>query len=112
MGGAVDLVFNANMIHIAPIAVCHGLFRGAGRVLGEGGILMTYGPYAVHGVLAPQSNVDFDASLKSRNSEWGIRDIDLCEEIAREHGLALSETYDVPANNKILVWRKGQVASQ
>ena len=44
-------------------------------MLKNGGKLLMYGPFAVDGVLQPQSNVDFDLSLKLNNPEWGIRDI-------------------------------------
>ena len=105
--GGFDLVFNANMIHISPFAACQGLFRGAGRLLKAGsGALVLYGPFAVHGSLTPQSNVDFDASLKSRDASWGIRDIDDCEALATQHGMVLEQTFEMPANNKILVFRK------
>ena len=34
-----------------------GLFSGAGFILKPDGLLLTYGPYAVDGVLTPDSNV-------------------------------------------------------
>lgn len=52
-----------------------GLFAGAAAMLKNGGKLLMYGPFAVDGILEPQSNIDFDHSLKLNNPEWGIRDI-------------------------------------
>lgn len=53
-------------IHIAPFAACQGLVAGAGACLAPGGRLVFYGPFRWHGLLAPESNVNFDLSLKER----------------------------------------------
>jgi hypothetical protein len=99
-------IYCANMVHIAPWAACVGLFRVASRLLPVGGLLVTYGPYSVHGEHTAESNARFDESLRERNSEWGVRDVDALEEVAREHGFALAETHAMPANNLVLVWRR------
>jgi len=55
-GEKYELVLCINMIHISPWSATLGLFAMAGKVLRPGGKLVTYGPYAQDGVLAPQSN--------------------------------------------------------
>jgi hypothetical protein len=94
------------MIHISPWAATLGLMAGASRVLPVGGALFTYGPYFEDGVDTAPSNLAFDASLKSRNPDWGLRDVAAVAEAAGAHGLALEERIGMPANNLMLVFRK------
>ncbi|SPP85842.1 UPF0585 protein CG18661 isoform X2 [Drosophila guanche] len=101
-----DYIFNSNMMHISPWACSVGLFRAAGLLLKQGGKMFTYGPYAQDGVLQPQSNVDFDRSLRQRNASWGVRDIKDLKVLATEHGLRLEKQVDMPSNNKFLTWLK------
>jgi hypothetical protein len=99
-------IYCANMVHIAPWSACLGLFALAGRLLPSDGLLLTYGPYSLHGVHTAVSNERFDESLKARNPEWGVRDVDELSAVAGEHGFALTETCQMPANNLLLVWRR------
>jgi len=101
-----DAVFCANMIHIAPWSAAAGLLRGAGRLLKPAGQLILYGPFARNGVMAP-SNADFDASLKARNPDWGVRDLDRdLVPLAAAAGLALQSEIEMPANNLTVSFRK------
>ena len=95
-----------NMIHISPIEASEGLMRGAGALLPSGAPLVTYGPYRVDGAQTAASNEAFDASLRSRDPRWGVRDIGELEALAAPHGLVLDERVPMPANNFTLVWRK------
>ena len=70
--GSFDVIYCANMIHIAPWDAALGLARGAGELLSNGGTLFLYGPFQEDGQTAP-SNLEFDSNLKKRNPAWGVR---------------------------------------
>ncbi|XP_017075900.1 UPF0585 protein CG18661 isoform X2 [Drosophila eugracilis] len=101
-----DYMFNSNMMHITPWECSIGLFRAAGQLLKKGGKMFTYGPYAEDGVLTPQSNVNFDSSLRIRDESWGVRDIKDLKVLASENGLELEKIVEMPSNNKFLTWLK------
>lgn len=102
-----DVIYCANMIHIAPWSCTLGLFAAAGRMLQqEGGLLITYGPYAIDGVLIPESNVNFDKGLRRENPSWGIRDTRDLKVLANQNAMQFVEMFDMPANNKVLIFKK------
>ena len=70
------------------------------------GLLFLYGPFAIDGVLEPKSNQEFDTTLKMNNSEWGIRDLRDLEAEASRSEINLVEVIDLPANNKLVIWKK------
>ncbi|CAI4226944.1 unnamed protein product [Auanema sp. JU1783] len=105
----VDVVLNINMIHISSNEAVGGLFKSSGELLKpNGGLLITYGPYAQDGLITPESNVRFDAGLRQQNPEWGLRDVNMLSEMASASGLRLLATHGMPANNHMLVFRKDQ----
>ena len=101
-----SLVYNINMIHISEWECTIGLMNGAGKYLKDGGILLTYGPYSVGGIISPASNVQFDESLKSRNANWGIRAVEDVKDAAARNSLEFKEMIAMPANNFCLVFQK------
>ncbi|WP_295192412.1 DUF938 domain-containing protein [uncultured Brevundimonas sp.] len=101
-----DTLYCANMTHISPWPATEGLMDLAGRVLRRpGGLLALYGPYREFEVPLAESNAVFDASLKARNVDWGLRDREMVEALARSHGLAATLRVQMPANNLILLFR-------
>lgn len=100
----VDAIYCANMIHIAPWACCVGLLEGVARHLSAAGLLVTYGPYLENEVPTAPSNLAFDADLRARDLEWGLRRREDVEREAARVGLVLRERVAMPANNLLLVW--------
>lgn len=103
---AADAMLCINMIHISPWPATLGLMRGAGRLLGPGAPLYLYGPYRREGVTTAPSNEAFDESLKARDPEWGLRDLEEVVAEAEAHGFALESVIEMPANNLSVVLRK------
>jgi SAM-dependent methyltransferase len=101
-----DVIVAINMIHIAPWAAAEGLMAGAGRLLPAGGVLFLYGPFRERGQHTAPSNAAFDESLRTRDREWGVRDLDDVVALASRHGLALEERVTMPANNLSVVLRR------
>ena len=100
-----DAVLCINMIHISPWTSTNALCIGAARHLRTAGKLVLYGPYLEDGT-AVKSNLDFDATLKRRNLEWGLRDIEEVTRTAALHGLQRQQIVRMPANNLTVVFTK------
>lgn len=103
---AADAVVCINMVHISPWAATQGLLRGAGRLLESGAPLYLYGAYRQAGVETAPSNEAFDESLKARNPEWGLRELEAVAAEAVAHGFALEAAVPMPANNLSVMLRK------
>ena len=101
-------IVNINMIHISPWSACLGLMAGAGRILPNGGILYLYGPFKQNGEHTASSNAAFDQSLKERNPEWGVRNLEDVIEAAKTQDLTFKEIYQMPANNLSVVFQRAE----
>ena len=105
MKGQVRLAFCCNVIHISPWRVAEGIFRGAKHWLKQDGVLALYGPYAEDGVFSSDGNLRFDAMLRARNAEWGIRDLKTqIDPLAANVGLKRLQRLEMPANNLLLLF--------
>ena len=101
-----DLVYCANLLHIAPWDCCAALVRGAARTLAPHGLLVTYGPYLEDGVPTAPGNLDFDASLRQSNPAWGLRRLEDVVQQAAQAGLELGARHSLPANHLLLVFTR------
>jgi len=101
-----DAIFSANSLHIMPWFAVEQFFAGVGRVLEPGGVLAVYGPFNYNGAFTTDSNREFDGWLKQRSALSGIRDFEAVDRLAQATGCKLLEDRTMPANNRLLVWRR------
>lgn len=103
--GPFDAMFCANMVHIAPSTTVAGLADGAANLLPKDGCLYLYGPFQ-EGDETARSNLDFDESLKRRNSDWGVRHLSDVKHIFATRGLNLSQRIIMPKENRLLLFKR------
>ena len=104
--GPYDAVFTANTLHIMGWDEVQRLFAGLRRLLPTQGLFTTYGPFNIGGRFTSDSNARFDEWLKMRDAESAIRDFEAIDALAVAAGMRLLEDTPMPANNRLLVWRK------
>jgi SAM-dependent methyltransferase len=97
-------VYCANLLHIAPWPTCAALMKGAAAHLAPGGLLLLYGPYRQTAVPTAPSNEAFDADLRSRHPQWGLRALHDVEREAAAQGFSLHDVVAMPANNLLLLF--------
>jgi len=109
---ACDGLFSANTLHIMGWPSVENFFRGAGRVLQPGGVLAVYGPFRYDGRHTAPSNAQFDAFLRGRDLQGGIRDFEAVNALAAAAGLVFVADHAMPANNRVLLWRRAEGGCQ
>lgn len=97
-------VYSANTAHIMHQADVINMFSGVGKLLEQGGVFLLYGPFNIAGQYTAPSNERFDHALRQHDPGMGVRDREWLQELAAQAGLALLETIDMPADNKLLYW--------
>ena len=105
-GAPLAAMLCINVLHISPWRVAQNLLAGAGRFLKPGGRLFVYGPFKRDGAHTAPSNAEFDASLRARNPEWGVRDVVELDALAQEAGLAPAALAAMPSNNWVLAFTR------
>jgi hypothetical protein len=106
-----DAVLNINMVHISPWKAALGLLDGAAKLLEDGAPLILYGPWLTDSIPTAPSNRAFDSDLRRRNPEWGLRRVEDFAAEAGRRGFELVEQQQMPANNLMLLFRKGTGAT-
>jgi cyclopropane fatty-acyl-phospholipid synthase-like methyltransferase len=103
---SVQAIFSANTLHIVSQTAVQDFFKGIGKSLQRGGKLCVYGPFNYQGHYTSESNARFDRQLKQNSPASGIRDFEWIDHLARESGCSLHCDHEMPANNRLLVWKK------
>jgi cyclopropane fatty-acyl-phospholipid synthase-like methyltransferase len=98
--------FSANTAHIMAWPLVEKMIDGVGRHLQSGGFFALYGPFNYRGQYTSESNRAFDAFLKERGAQQGIRDFEAIDHAAQKAGLKLWQDVAMPANNRLLVFDK------
>lgn len=101
-----DAIFSANAVHIMSWQAVEAMFKGLKDCLDNDAVVCLYGPFNYNGEFTSESNARFDQWLKQRNPLSGIRNIEDLNELAVQCGLTLNNDHEMPANNRILCWRK------
>ena len=101
-----DAVFSANTVHIMSWPQVERMFEGVGRLLPPGGVFALYGPFHYGGRPTSESNASFDAMLRARDPASGVRNFEEVDALAQRCGLTLAEDNAMPANNRLLVFKK------
>lgn len=99
-----DVVFTANTFHIMSWKECKSFIKLLGHRLREGSRVVIYGPFKYKGVFTSQSNEEFDASLKARDPQSGIRAFEDVHTNMEKQGFELVDDHEMPANNRCLVY--------
>lgn len=98
-----DAAYCANVFHIMPESLLQPMVASVAAILKRGGRFYVYGPWRYEGRFTTASNLQFDAWLKDRDAQSGIRDIETLQQAAAEQGMTLLQDIDMPANNQFLV---------
>lgn len=101
-----DAVFSANTAHIMSWDEAQLMIAKVSALLPKDGIFALYGPFNYSGQFTSDSNRQFDRSLRSVKATQGIRNFEDVVKVASLSGLQLSDDFEMPANNRLLVFIK------
>jgi cyclopropane fatty-acyl-phospholipid synthase-like methyltransferase len=100
-----NALFTANSLHIMSWDNVVQFFQKAHTVLEPNGLVIVYGPFNYNGDYTSDSNERFDQFLQASGPEKGIRDAEKINKLALENHLLVVADHEMPANNRLLVWR-------
>lgn len=104
--GDFDVVYTANTFHIMGWHECLTLMDLLGMNLRTDALVMIYGPFKYNNKFTSLSNEEFDQELKRRHPQMGIRDFEDVQKNMIINGFDLVNDYEMPANNRLLVFKK------
>ncbi|WMW81355.1 DUF938 domain-containing protein [Undibacterium cyanobacteriorum] len=101
-----DAAFTANTCHIMAWDEVICMFNGLSRHINTDGLLVIYGPFNYLGQYTSPSNEAFDHSLQNQAPHMGLRDFEKIKDLGAHCGFELVADHDMPANNRLLVFKK------
>lgn len=102
----IDALFTANTLHIMSWQAVESMLVRLKEYLKPSADVCIYGPFNYNGSFTSSSNAQFDEWLKSRDPLSGIRDFEAVVALAVGAELELIADNAMPANNRLLVFRK------
>ena len=102
-----DALFTANSFHIMSFEAVRDFFSVLEKSDRDDLVLCVYGPFNYNGAYTSDSNARFDQWLLQHDAASGIRSFEAVNELAASADLSLQDDYEMPANNRLLVWRRG-----
>ena len=102
----IDGIFTANTLHIISWPLVVKFFESISKNINSPARVCIYGPFKYEGEFTSESNANFDLWLKSRDVNSGIRDIEAVLALSSSAKLSLINDYEMPANNRLLVFKK------
>lgn len=101
-----DVVFTANTLHIMHWKDCKSFIKLLGHRLREDSRAIFYGPFKYDGEFTSESNAEFDVSLRANDPLSGIRAFEDVNNNMTKNGFELVHDYEMPANNRMLVYNR------
>ena len=98
--------YSANTAHIMSWDAVVAMFTGVAIHLQSGARFCLYGPFNIDNCFTSESNAQFDAGLRAKDPQMGIRDMAAIESLANLHQMQLEHKLAMPANNLILVFKR------
>ncbi len=103
---SIEGAYSANTAHIMAWEEVEAMFVGLGNRISTGMPFCLYGPFSYGGKQTSDSNRTFDRHLRVQAAHMGIRDMDDLLKLAERAGFGLECDHEMPANNRLLIWRK------
>jgi len=103
--GPFGAAFTANTFHIVDEAAGQAMAAGVARILAPGAPWLVYGPFNRDGAFTSEGNQSLDAWARATFPGGGLRDHDEVVAWHGAHGLILEAEREMPANNRLLLFR-------
>uniref|UniRef100_A0A7N8Y4M7 Zgc:103625 n=1 Tax=Mastacembelus armatus TaxID=205130 RepID=A0A7N8Y4M7_9TELE len=104
-----DIVIAINLLQYSSFKT--GVFNGAGQILRQNGLLITYGvsakssfKFIIH--VKYHHSLFTDVSICDRNPDWGLPDIDVLRQLAYGNGMRMERIIEMEEYYKCLIFRK------